>query len=508
MVGFYPYLAVIISGASVLALDILGARVLAPFYGVSLFLWSALIGVTFAALSLGYVIGGRWADRGAKPGGLYAIIGIAGLWIAVVPWLRGPVCTAVDAMDFRIAVFAAVTILFFPPLVLLGMVCPWAVRMKTLSLATVGRMAGNIYATFTIASVGAVIVTDFLIIPNVGVQRSIFVIGLVLIATALIGFAGRFKSKGMAAAPLILIALGMLAFQAAPAQTAADPQRGLIAVEQTANAEIRVIDLDEARHMFIDGNLQAVAEPAPWDSHLPYLYVLDIVKEFFPQPGEMLVVGLGGGAVVKHFVHNDWRADAIEVNPDVTRIARKYFWFKEDEAQVYEMDCRRFLAVHDKIYDFVVMDFFKNRPFPSSLVTEEALGLFRSRLSPAGILAMNIEAVSWHDKMVTSLAATANRVFKHVLLLPIAEPPNQYGNLVLLASDREFKLRAPLAIPMDRFTPEYDRAHAWDNQFQVDVKGIPVFTDNFNPSEIWSEPANLISRKQLHEVFDSSGVVW
>ena len=135
MINFFIYLAVVVSGASVLAIELLGTRIIAPFYGASLYLWSALISITLAALSVGYAIGGRWADRGPKLSRFSLVIGLAGLWIAIIPFLRMPVLAISEAAGLRAAVLITATILFFPPLALLGMVSPYAIRLKAPSLA-------------------------------------------------------------------------------------------------------------------------------------------------------------------------------------------------------------------------------------------------------------------------------------------------------------------------------------------------------------------------------------
>jgi len=279
-----------------------------------------------------------------------------------------------------------------------------------------------------------------------------------------------------------------------------------MALEESPWGEMRVVDMDDARYLLVDGSLKAVAEPAPWDSHLPYITVMDIAKGFFSRPGQMLLVGLGGGAIAKRFAHENWQVDATETNPDITRLARTYFFLKDDEAQVYNMDGRRFLATHDKQYDLIILDVFNDRPFPSSLVSQEAFALIRSRLVPNGVLAMNIQAVGWHDKLIAAVGATARQEFGHVMMLPVAEPPDRYGDVVIFASNRELKLLADLPVPIDRFTPEYDRAHAWDSSFEPEAKGAIILTDDFNPSDIWAERANLVSRAELHAYFNKWGI--
>lgn len=509
MLKIYIYFAVIVSGASVLGIELLGTRIIAPFYGASLYLWSALISVTLAALSLGYAIGGRLADREPKLIHFCAILGTAGLWIAVIPWLRVPVLMAAETVGLRGAVLITATVLFFPPLALLGMISPYAIKLIASSLSVVGRTAGNLYALSTVASVVAAITTGFFLIPNFGVDRLVFSIGMSLIATALIGLGTKRLRTVTIVIPLVLIGTGTMIFFVAPVQSA-DPENGLIAIEQSAYAEIRVVDLSGGRYMFIDGSMHTGVNPDTWESYFEYVNVLDIPRLFFKQPGEMLLVGLGGGSVVKNYVRDGWRVDAVEIDPVVTKIAYRYFGLKESEAMVYEMDGRQFLISHEMTYDIIIMDAFGSSSIPFHLVTEEAFGLIHSRLAPGGILAMNIHAVGWRDVIVSSLAATLSQKFENVLVLPIAEPPNQLGNLILLASDNNLELGTDEEppVPQSRFSADYHRAHAWDNRFEVDVSGITILTDDLNPIDLWSERVNLVSRKELHESFKKPGLVW
>jgi spermidine synthase len=507
MINRYVYFAVIVSGASVLAIELLGTRVIAPFYGVSLFTWSALISVTLAALSVGYALGGRWADRGPKLSRFCTIIGLAGLWIIIVPWLRTPVLAATEPLGLRAAVLIAATVLFFPPLALLGMVSPYAIRLVASSLEVVGRTAGNLYAVSTVASVAAALATGFFLIPNVGLYHLILAIGVALLATALAGLVGERKLKTAIVPALAIAAAGTLGWRATPAQTA-DPENGLVAIEQSAYAEIRVVDFDDVRYMIIDGGTHTIVDRATGESVFPYVNVLDIAKGFFEQPGEMLLVGLGGGSVVKHYVRDGWRVDAVEIDPLVTQMAHEHFMLRADEAQVYEMDGRQYLISTDKAYDLIIMDAFGSSAIPFHLVTEEAFALIRSRLTPDGVCAMNVESVGWHDLLVLALAATAHTQFEHVLALPIAEPPNQIGNLVLMISNEELELAEDPPVPGYRFSPEYDRAHAWDNRFVPETKDAVVLTDELNPVDVWAERINLAARKGLHAYFKERGVSW
>ncbi len=353
----------------------------------------------------------------------------------------------------------------------------------------------------------AAIATGFILIPHVGVQRLTLMIGLVLVATSACGLAIRYRT-GAGAAALILSIIGITFVVRAVPLEAANPENGILAVEQSRYAEIRVVDYEDVRYLLIDGGSHSAADTSTWLSKIPYVNVVDLTKQYFPGPGKLLVIGLGGGSTVKSFARDGWRVDAVEIDPVVTRLAREYFGLQDNDAKVYAMDGRQFLAKNQCRYDVVVMDAYGSSSIPFHLVSEEAFGLVHSHLSQGGVLAVNLQSVGWHDQIVACVAATLKKEFQHVLALPIAEPPDQFGNLVLLASDRMLALEKDPPVPTDRFSPEYDRAHAWDNRFEPDITGARILTDDLNPVDIWSGRINFAARKALHGSIDKRGIAW
>ncbi len=510
MKNWYLYLLVFIAGAAVLAVEILGTRILGPFYGVSLFLWSALITVTLAALSVGYALGGRWADRGPQLARLCYLLASAGVWLLFTPLIRRPVLVVTEPLGLRVAVLVATLILFAPPLTLLGMVSPYAIRLKAVDLSEVGRTAGDVYAISTVGSVIAALATGFILIPSVGVMRLTFFIGAILILSALLGL---LKDRGwMAAAAL---ALGTLAFGSVGLRLAAgeraDPESGLLAVEQSAYAEIRVLDLDGTRHLLIDGGVHTMVDPSSWASYFPYVAVVQLTQDFFEWPGRLLLIGLGGGTIAKDFARVGWTVDAVEIDPAVVEVARDHFGLTSADGQVYSVDGREFLIRSDESYDLIVLDAFGSSSIPFHLVTKESFGLIAARLKPDGILAMNVESLGWDGQIVRSLAATLRQHFARVLALPTEPAPDQLGNLVLLASNgRLVRLREGgrgEADARDEQTAAYAR-QAWARRFVPNPRGAPVLTDDLNPVDLWSEQINYVARKDLHQYFETSGRSW
>jgi predicted membrane-bound spermidine synthase len=225
---------------------------------------------------------------------------------------------------------------------------------------------------------------------------------------------------------------------------------------------------------------------------------------------------LGGGSLVKTFASNGWDVNAVEIDPVVSKIALKYFGLEPSEAEIYQMDGRRFLSTHKEKYDFIIMDAFGSSSIPFHLVTQESFGLIASRLEEDGIFAINIEAVGWKDQIVKSLTTTLKRHFNEVLALPISEPPNTLGNVVLLASRRRHldfpdeMLGRPIDYLRDNYMHWYilQMNHAWDNRFVPETDSNLLLTDDLNPVDLRAEEINNTARKQLHSYFGEDGLSW
>ncbi len=280
-----------------------------------------------------------------------------------------------------------------------------------------------------------------------------------------------------------------------------------MSLEQSAYAELRVVDDPNGRHLLIDGGTHSIVDPWTHVPFFPYVHVLDVPRYMFHEPGDLLLIGLGGGSVAKTFARHDWRIDSVEIDPVVTELAHRDFGLKASDTNVVHMDGRRYLRTTDELYDIIVVDAFGSSSVPFHLVSREAFALMAARLRPGGVLALNVESIGWRDVLVRSLAATLKQEFSEVLALPIAEPPNTLGNLVLLAANRTLELVEELPPTRDRFSNAYPKNHAWDNRFEPDLSGVPVLTDDLNPVDIWSERINLAARENLHAYF-ARGASW
>ncbi len=505
------YPVVFICGGAVLALEILGTRIIGPYYGVSIFLWSALISVTLIALSAGYMIGGRIADRNKNTRSLATIIAAAGVITVLIPVFRNSVISLTESMGLRASVLVTSFILFFPPLTFLGMVSPYAVKLRTHSLDVVGTRAGDLYAVSTIGSVIAALLTGYILIPNIGVIKLTLSTGIILILTSIFLFASNANKTSKVLSTVLIIVIIFLSFSFLPSEKA-DPGKGLIAVKQSVYGEIRVMDVDDSRLLLIDGGIHTAIDKNTRENILPYAWVIDITKNLNKYKGDMLLIGLGGGSVLKSFYEDDWDVEVVEVDPEIIRIEKKYFNPVPGFDNIVNDDGREFLRTTDRTFDLIVLDAFGSSSIPFHLTTVEAFRLAKSHLNEDGIMAVNIEAVGWNDIIVGSLAKTLHHVFGNVLALPIAEPPDQLGNVILLASDKTLELTAPLERDYwkadYRFSDQYEKNHAWDNRFVPDMKDAVLLTDDRNPVGIWAERINLQARKELHTMLGDKSFLW
>jgi predicted membrane-bound spermidine synthase len=511
------FFVVAASGACVLALEIVGTRVLGPFYGQSLFLWSALISVTLAALAVGYALGGRIADRGPSAARLALVLAVAGAWVTAIPWLVRPLLAATEPLGLRSAVLATATCLFFPPLALLGMTSPYAIRLAATRLERVGSTAGDLFAISTVASVVAALATGFWLIPTVGVRALLAAIGAVLfVAAAVAAFAGRRRAAALAivaaAAGAALGARTLARADGEGTRAATKAKDGVVYRADSPYAELRVLDRGDKRYLLLDGGMHTIVRKDDLRTEHDYVVVGELALEAFERPGRVLVLGLGGGTLCKQFARAGWRVDAVDVDPWIERVAREHFELKPFHATVVVADARRFIARSPLRWNLVFYDAFGSSSIPFHLVTRESFAEAKAHLAPGGVLALNVESVGWHHPLVESLGRTLEAEFRYVTALPIAEPPNQLGNLILLASDR------PIDIPYERLgdqvatlPDDYEhwravtRNHAWDNRFVPGTPTAPVLTDDKNPVDLWSEEINLVARRSLHAQLGSAG---
>lgn len=473
------FLTVFVTGAAVMVIELLGTRLIAPFYGASLYVWSSLIAVTMIALAAGYFVGGLWADR-ARRTGLAFVIACAALLTLLIPWATRPVLLATDPLGLRAGAFVSALVLFSPSLTLLGMVGPFAIKRATARLDGVGASAGAVYAVSTIGSVVGTLGLGFFLFPLLGSREILVGLGLALLLLA-VAVAVYEQRQGVSAAllPCVLLAatgLGLLPAIMNAGRAYNGDKYTILSERESLYGWVRVIDQRGAdlRLLTADASTIGAASINTGNSRLPYQHIVDVIPALAPPMRRALIVGLGAGHMAgvlrdRHGIVTD----TLEIDPAIAQAAVDYFGFKPTGQSIVG-DARYEIRHLQGPYDLIIHDCFTGGSEPSHLLTVEALAQLRGLLSKRGILALNFVALSQHGKnaALASVSKTIADVFAHQAVF-VSEPGDDFNDFIFVASNQALDLGTPA------LTPEQA---AWlkQRQFTVDASAGAVLTDNLN----------------------------
>ncbi len=419
---------VFLAGAGSLAIEICASRLLAPYFGSSTVVWANLIGVVLAALSLGYWLGGRLADRRPEPRLLGWIVATAAALVAVVPFVARPLLdAAVERLDEAsagtvVGSFVGVLALFAPPVVLLGMVTPFAIRLAVTDVETAGAVAGRLYALSTAGSLVGVFVPALVTIPLLGTQRTLLGIAVLLGSAAAL----------LAGPRALLVAGASLALAAIP-PGAVKSSEGLLQEEESLYQYVRVLEREDGRRVLqlnegvvVHSVWRAgeVLTGGEWDVPLALPSLLGRPLR------EVAILGNAGGTTARALgrYYPGARIDGVEIDPVVTRVGRKWLGLGDNpRLVVHDADARPFLRRSERHYDLIVVDAYRQPYVPFYLATREFFHLVRSRLASGGVVALNVAAVPGDDRLVDGVAGTLATELPQVLRWPVL----RYNTFVL-----------------------------------------------------------------------------
>ncbi len=417
------------SGAAALACELSASRLLAPAFGTSLPVWAAIIGMTLLCLSLGYALGGRLADRRADAGLLYRIVGVAALWIGIVPFAARPVLAAASramgAYDAGLVVgsFLGLALLIAVPVILLGMVTPFAARLLIRDVESAGRTTGRIFAVSTVGSLVGTFVPVLWLIPAIGTRLTFVSFGLALLAVVAWGPGVRARATQVAAG-LGALALALLAVWVDPAHAARRGERVLFETESAHNY-IRVVDEDGVTVLRLNEGL-ADDSVHRRDGGLPSglwrrFALAPLLRPGFDADAPLRVAVLGGaagtvGGVYARLFPNA-RIEQAEIDARILEVGRRFFGLGESGIEATALDARVFLERRDGPFDVFVLDAFRVPYVPFHLATREFFELLRERLAPEGVVVANVLGTSHDRALVDAIGVTMQSAFPRVYAL-------------------------------------------------------------------------------------------
>jgi len=510
---------IFLTGAAVLALEVLASRIMTPYFGVSLYIWASILSITLTFLAFGYYLGGHLTRRLAGPwlttmflllplGSAAAILLATAIFPSLFP--------ALARFDLVFGSFVASTLLLAPPLICLSAMNPLLIALR----AEGGRLgdggAGQVFFTSTIGSVAGVVITAFVIIPNLTNFVAMLWLGVALcIAAAGVTLASAappplHRRRLLAGAVLVAVCcLALLAFQerylALATRTAdRDARLALLGEYTSVFGNVKVVELSSASNRYPpikvllqDGTIQNRATPAN-SSLSMYTYVLDLLaRGFAPESRSALVLGLGAGIVPRDMKRRGVEVTIVDINPGMVRAAVEHFDFVPEDFALRLADARTFVKDCPQRFDVIIVDLFQGDGTPDYLATKEFFGDLRRCLSPRGAVVMNAFFDPENREPNLRLLATVFESFKQLYYF---HRPELNTFVVGLAARPPADVRFGLEDVPPALRGLVQRSlESGVTIRDVDLRGFPAFTDQQNLFSILAVEAQMGRRREIIE---------
>lgn len=484
-------LIVFICGATVMIYELVGSRVLAPYLGTSTFVWTSLIGVILGSLSFGYWSGGRIADRKPQHEVLGGLIFLAAAIVGVTTYLSGLLLDIVGLYikDLRISSVVSSTLLFAPASILLGMVSPYSVKLKSGTFDKIASTVGDLYAFSTIGSIFGTFMAGFYLIPRFGTHNILVMISFTLTAVAIIALPrGLFAQKIFIAGYSFAIYFGgnylTQVYNKSPLLADVDTEYSRVQITNDMYRKSLSDPGTPVRLMHLSNVLNSAVYHDKDDLFLEYTKYFRLVRHFRPDTRKSVMIGGGAFVYPRDFLKTFPNAtiDVVEIDRNLTTLARQYFRFHDDpRMQIINEDGRTFLNRSNNRYDVLFCDAFASvYSIPFQLTTQESVRRMYGVLNNEGVALVNImSAIEGKDgRFLRAAYNTFRSVFPRVYLFPVSsgDDGKLFQNIMLVAVKGN---SIPALTSGDPELSGYLRHH-WQKEVPQDMK---ILTDDYAPVE-------------------------
>jgi spermidine synthase len=436
----YLFIAVFFSGLATLSVEMAASRLLGNFFGASNLVWASIIGLILIYLTVGYFLGGAWADRSPRYSTFFQILAWGAFTIGLVPIIARPVlrfaASAFDQlqMGFMFGSFAAVMVLFIIPITLMGTASPFAIRLAIHDARQAGRISGQIYGVSTIGSFIGTFLPGLILIPAIGTYRTFMAISAMLLVIALVCL---WRTSGWRTAAIYLwmpVVIGLLTFTGMPGTDKAP--EGMIYEGESAYNYIQVLELNDFHLLRLNEGqgVHSIYHPTQLHYNGPWEQVL--AGPFFnPAPynpndvKSMAIVGLAAGTTARQAteVYGPIDIDGIEIDPEIVRVAQEYFDMNMPNLNVIVQDGRWGLMHSTKKYQIISVDAYRPPYIPWHLTTMEFFQEAHDRLSDDGVLVINVGRGPDDRRLINAIASTIGAVFPSVYIMDV---PDTFNSII------------------------------------------------------------------------------
>jgi spermidine synthase len=388
------YLLALLEGIGVISVELLSAKILAPYFGTSLIIWTMVIGITLIALAGSYSLG-AWLSRSPhRDRHLFLLFGLGAVLLAWMP-LSGPLLFKIFAgLPLLTAVSLCAILLLLPPILCLGSTTPLLIQGITREVEKAGRVSGNVYAISTSGGILTTFALGFFVIPEWGISKpSLFAALLVFVLS---NFLLRVPITHRLGLVIGIFVAGWLLFMPAGKGSGAVD---VIYEQEGVLGQVKVVDVEatdsmpKARKLLFNGIPQTNMLKGDYSasSHFNYIHMLATLSSMKPPGSKVLLCGLGGGSLVMEYKRLGFETDVVDIDWRLPTLGERYFYLDPNAFRFYVDDARHFIHETDKVYDVITMDIALSESQPYHLYTVEAFREFRNKIKPDGLLITNFQ---------------------------------------------------------------------------------------------------------------------
>ncbi|MCR4328038.1 MAG: fused MFS/spermidine synthase [Patescibacteria group bacterium] len=503
------HFTVFITGACVLVLEILATRILAPYFGNTIFTVSSILSAILAALSIGYYVGGIFAERTPSFQKFFTIIAISGVTVEFFYLIGASLLPSFgNALPITSGPLIFSITLFFIPALLLGMLSPYAVKLQSISLPDrgAGDAAGKIFFWSTLGSIAGSLLAGFVLIPHFGTDSIMHATGIILILLGILGLAllQRVSADNHILGIVAILGVGSIltaSLFATPTHTYALYRKDGVYEKITVYdgtfrerpVRFLVQDRTSSAAMFLDTQ-------DPLDLVYDYTKYYALYKLLVPNASHTLTIGGGAYSIPKAFLAELPNAtiDVAEIESALPDVAQRFFNLPDNpRLRLYEEDGRRFLADTSTPYDVIVSDvYYSLYSIPMHFTTQEFFSLAKQKLSRDGIFIANVigDLVPEPPSLIASEIKTFRSVFPNSYFFGVNTPEGQQGqNIIFLGINGEklLDVHAPSLTENSNPILRSLSEHLIDPEmFNLDAH--PTLTDDYAPVEYFT--ASVLQR--------------
>ncbi len=435
----YLLFTVFVSGMTTLAAEMSASRLLGNVFGTSNLVWASIIGLILIYLTLGYWLGGKWADKYPTPFAMYRVLAWGAFTLGVVPYVANPVlraaANAFDGLQFGVlgGAFVAVLILFIVPITLLGTISPFAIRLSLDDPAHAGVTSGRIYAISTLGSFLGTFLPNLLLIPTIGTTRTFLLFSLVLLFVAIAGMGINGMKKQavlhlwMVAALAVLAVLGSGGSLKNSEGQVYETELGYNYIQVLQKNGYTMLRLNDGQGIHSMYHPDVLFYNGPWELFLagPYFN-----PDTDPADVQRIgIIGLAAGTTARQAtaIHGDIPIDGWEIDPKIVEVGQKYFGMTMPNLVVHIEDGRYGLSHSTEKFDILAVDAYRPPYIPPHMTTREFFAMAASHLTPDGVLIINVGRAPEDRSLINGLATTLATIFPS---LHISDIPGTLNSMI------------------------------------------------------------------------------